>query len=93
MGGEGSMAFANQSLKQNRGLLRKRRFKDIKGLMKSHSKKTALEFKKIAPEELARIKTEIRLRAKKERKRAILIYALAVVIAIAIIFWGYKLLK
>lgn len=92
MGGEGSMAYANQSLKQNRRQLRKRRFKDLKDLMKSHSKKTTLEFKEIAPEELARIKSEIRLRAKKEGKKTILIYAFAVIIALILSFFIYQIL-
>lgn len=93
MGGEGSMSYANQSFKQNRRQLRKRRFKDLKDLMRAHSEKSTLEFKEIAPEELARTKNEIRLRAKKERKKAILIYALSVIIALALFFWVYQILK
>lgn len=85
MGGEGSMAQANQSLKLNRGQLRKRSFKDLKSLMMSQSGKTTLEFQKIDPEELSRIKSEIRLRAKKEQKKIILIYIISLIITIALI--------
>ena len=74
MGGEGSMAHANQSLKLNRSLLKKRNFRDRKDLMRSQSGKTIVEFDKIAPEELARIKSEIRLRAKKRQRKIIIVY-------------------
>ena len=68
------MAHANQSLKLNRSLLKKRNFRDRKDLMRSQSGKTIVEFDKIAPEELARIKSEIRLRAKKRQRKIIIVY-------------------
>ncbi len=85
MGGEGSMAQANQSLKLNRGQLKRRSFKDLKSLMMSQSGKTTLEFQQIAPEELSRIKNEIRFRAKKEQKKLILIYIISLIITITLI--------
>ena len=88
MGGEGSMAHAVVSSRENRKLLRRRKFKDTKALIKFHSGKTELEFKKVTPEELNRIKTNIRLRAKKEAKRITLIYFLvSLVLLILILFF------
>lgn len=86
MGGEGSMAQANQSLKLNRGQLRGRHFRDIKDLMKSYSGKTTLEFDKIAPEELLKIKQKIRLKAKKEKEKRIIAYIISTIVMIIIIF-------
>ena len=89
MGGEGSMAYANQSLKLNRGQLRGRSFRDMKDLMKSYSGKTTLEFDEIAPEELFKIKEKIRSKAKREQQKQFLVYvitAITTIIIISIIF-------
>lgn len=86
MGGEGSMAHANQSLKQNRSQLRKRKYKDRKDLLLSYSGKTVLEFKKIPPEELNQIKEEIRRRAKKEQKKLIVTVFVSILITALIFF-------
>ena len=61
MGGEGSMSSAITSLRNNRSLLKKRKFKDAKGLIINKSGKTELEFKSVTPEELERIKNQIRI--------------------------------
>lgn len=85
MGGEGSMSQANQSLRYNRGQIGRRKFKDIKDLIRAQSGKTIIEFEKIDPEELAGIKKEIRLKARKEQRKLILVYIISVLIT-AIIF-------
>ncbi len=85
MGGEGSMAAANQSLKQNRILLRKRKFRDTKDLMRSYSESSTLEFEKIAPEDLSRIKQEIRSKAKREQKKRIIAYLISTSITVGIL--------
>jgi len=85
MGGEGSMAHAVVSSRENRKLLKRRKFKDTKALMKFHSGKTELEFKEVTPEELKRIKADIRLRAKKEAKRITLIYFLVSLVLLTLI--------
>lgn len=87
MGGEGSMSHAVVSNRENRKLLKRRKFKDIKALMKFNSGKTELEFKKVPPEELKKIKSDIRLRAKKEARKNILINFLAVVIILIVILF------
>lgn len=47
MGGEGSMANAILSLKQNRSLLKKRNVRNLKDLLYNNAGKTELEFKKV----------------------------------------------
>lgn len=86
MGGEGSMSHANQSLKYNRGQLGKRSFKDLKELMRSGSGKTMIEFEKIDPVELGKIKARIREKAQKEKRKEILIFIISFLITATIIF-------
>ena len=90
MGGEGSMSQANQSLKYNRSQTGRRNFKDIKDLMRSSSGKTKIEFEKIDSKELERIKNDIRYRARKRRKKLIILY---VVISIIITITFYLILN
>ena len=85
MGGEGSMAHANQSLKLNRSQLRGRSFRDMKDLMKSYSGKTTLEFEKIDPEELIKVKELIRAKAKKEQQKQLAVYIITVIITLILI--------
>jgi len=91
MGGEGSMAYANQSLKQNRSQLKKRSFRDTKKLMKSYSGKSTLEFEQIDPKELLKIKKEIRLNAKKEYKKLLVVYIISgtITIILTLIIFNY----
>ena len=90
MGGEGSMAHAVVSSRENRKLLKRRKFKETKALMKYHSGKTELEFKQISPQELEGIKTDIRLRAKKAAKKLTIIYILTFLVVIILIFFLVK---
>lgn len=85
MGGEGSMSYANQSLRYNRGQLGKRKFRDIKDLLRAESGKTLIEFEKIEPSELEMIKKKIRLKARKEQKKMILVYMISTFITGAIL--------
>lgn len=85
MGGEGSMAQANQSLKQNRGQLRGRNFRDMKDLMRSYSGKTILEFEKIDPEELLKIKEKIRINSKRVQQKQVVLYIISVLITFTLI--------
>ena len=63
MGGGGAMSMANNSLKYNRSLTGKRKFKKAKDLIIKKSGKTKLEFKQVSALELAKIKRQIRLDA------------------------------
>ena len=77
MGGEGSMAGANISLKNNRsGLPSKKQggFKDSYSGA-SISKKEFIDIK-VSPEELQKIKTEIRQNAREEKKKQLIIFAI-----------------
>lgn len=67
-------------VRANRALVKKRKFKDIKQLLLETSGKTEVEFKQVSAEELARIKTEIRLKAYRKAQWEITIYGLCVLI-------------
>ncbi|MEM7485220.1 MAG: hypothetical protein AAF348_08425 [Bacteroidota bacterium] len=84
MGGEGSMASAILSLKQNRGLVRKRNIRELKDILYEKSGKTELEFKKVDAEELAKIKEKIRREAKINARNNIIRYAIAFVLSVGI---------
>lgn len=85
MGGEGSMAQANQSLKLNRSQLRGRHFRDNKDLMRSYSGKTTIAFEKIGAEELLKIKQAIRFKARKDKEKRIIAYIITALIMIILI--------
>ncbi len=86
MGGEGSMAYAIKSLKQNRALLKKRKFKDIKDLLRYETESTQVHFKKVRLTELFKIKQKIRKEAKQQKRMLAFIYAISVLLSIAFIF-------
>lgn len=79
------MAQANQSLKQNRGQLRGRNFRNMKDLMRSYSGKTILEFEKIDPEELLKIKEKIRINSKRVQQKQVVLYIISVLITLTLI--------
>ncbi|MBD3638734.1 MAG: hypothetical protein HUJ25_15380 [Crocinitomicaceae bacterium] len=86
MGGEGSMAGANISLKMNRkGLPSKRG-----GYRSNYDGKTlsSKEFvsKKVSPEKLAILKTQIREKARKERRNKTLIF-IGCMLVLSSLFW------
>ncbi|MBW8201871.1 hypothetical protein [Flagellimonas abyssi] len=85
MGGEGSMASAILSLKQNRSLLKKRNIRELKDLIYEKSDKTDLAFKEISPEELARIKEEIRMEAKLIARNEAILYSIVFVFALGLV--------
>lgn len=87
MGGEGSMSSANQSLKYNRGLLKRQKFKDIRNLYLQSSGKTKLEFKQVSPEELVLIKERIRTQHKKKVKREMIIFIFSIVVTITFFYF------
>tara|TARA_R110002074_G_scaffold167299_3_gene328401 strand:+ start:80083 stop:80367 length:285 start_codon:yes stop_codon:yes gene_type:complete len=90
MGGEGSMASAILSLKGNRSLLKKRKFRDLKDLLYEKSGSTELEFKKVSPSELAKIKDRIRKEAKSTARREILLYLLSFILTGITIYLIYR---
>ena len=87
MGGGGSMAMANNSLKYNKSLIGKRKFKDVKKMIFEQSGKTELEFKQISHLELSQIKREIRLKAKQRAKRnSILLLTITIILIIVLAY-------
>lgn len=91
MGGEGSMASAILSLKQNRALLKKRSVRELKDLLYEKSGKTEVEFKKVTPEELVRIKEEIRKDTRVNIRNEIIIYTISFVAVLVLFFLIYLL--
>lgn len=91
MGGEGSMASAIVSLKQNRALLKKRNIRNLKDLLYQKSGKTELEFKKVSAIELARIKDEIRKEARINARNEIILYLVSLVLVALFIFFIVQL--
>lgn len=91
MGGEGSMASAILSLKQNRALLKKRNVRELKDLLYEKSGKTELEFKNVSSKEMAQIKEEIRKEARITARKEVLIYLISLVTVAAIIYLIYLL--
>jgi hypothetical protein len=87
MGGEGCMASANHSLKQNRALLRKRKYREVKNLYLKSSGKTELEFKKISPEQLAIIKRKIRIRHKERVRNEIIVSIILIILTCGIFYF------
>lgn len=75
-------------IRNNRYLLKKPKFKDIKRLVIEFSGKTELEFKQVSAKELARIKESIRKEAKKTKQREIAIYGTcALMLFLPVIFF------
>ena len=70
MSGAGHMLHAIKSLKANRDLLKNKRSKNRGNL--SGDDKMQVEFKRVKPEELARIKASIREDAKKSQRKEVL---------------------
>ena len=71
MGGEGSMMAANNSLKNNRNLVAKR--KETKALSGSYANMKLAKFPKATPEELERIKKKIQSDNKQLRRKQFII--------------------
>lgn len=83
MGGEGSMMAANNSLKNNRDLVSKR--KERGGLTGSYSNVKLSEFPKATPEQLKEIKERMKREQKQTRKKQIF----AMLIIVLALFFLY----
>ncbi len=84
------MGSASQPMlvvKYNRALLKKRKLKEVKDLLMETSRKTEVEFKKVSSIELARIKTEIRHKARKEAKFQIALLLACLVVVTLFLYW------
>jgi len=90
MSGAGHMLHAIKSLKLNRDQLKNRRSKK-RNTSSSTDSITKVEFKKVSPEELEKIKAEIRSQAKKSRRKDLILLFGIICILIAIGVWLYRL--
>lgn len=87
MGGGGFAADAVNSMRANRLLRKKPKFKDVKNLVVETSGKTELEFKEVSPEELVQIKLEIRKKAREAAWRETVIFILCAIVVISSLYW------
>ncbi|GGK27109.1 hypothetical protein GCM10007962_21720 [Yeosuana aromativorans] len=85
MGGEGSMMAANNSLKNNRNLVAKR--KEKKALSGSYANLKLAKFPKATPEQLERIKKKIQSDNRQLRRKQIVIFGIIIVIIVSFIFY------
>lgn len=83
MGGEGSMMAANNSLKNNRSLLSKR--KEKKAFEGSYSNIKLKDFPKASKEDLIKIQEKIKTENKQMRKKQYIVFLLVLVIVVIII--------
>lgn len=88
MGGEGSMLYAIASLKMNRGMLKKRKIRELKDVLFEVSGKTEIEFKKLSNSELELIKKQIRVQAKKDAIWRILTYIIALILSVLLVWFA-----
>ena len=77
MGGEGSMMSANNSLKNNRSLLSKRKEKN--SLSGSYSNVELADFPEATPEQLERIKAKLQQEQKQIRKKQVILFSLTMI--------------
>jgi len=89
MSGAGHMLHTIKTLKQNRALLKNKRAMNKKGKASNSYSETKLEFKKVSPAELAKLKEEIRARARKSRIREIVIMGISFLIVIVLLYWMF----
>ena len=79
MGGEGSMAAANASLKLNRGQLAKQKVK--RAFEGSYANVEMKDFPKATPEQLESIKERIQLENKRKRTKHIFLLSISIIIS------------
>lgn len=85
MGGEGSMAAANVSLKNNRNQLAKRKNKNA--LSGSYANVKMKTFPEVSPEELIVIRKKIRKENKQVRLRQLIIFVIFILSFILFFFY------
>ncbi len=86
MGGEGSMMAANNSLKNNRNLISKR--KERGGLSGSYSNAKLAEFPEATPEQLNEIKERIIKQNRTHRVKQLIVFG--IIITVLILFFLYN---
>jgi len=82
-----TIAHAVKSLQENRALLKKRKFKDIKKLVHQESGKTELEFRQVSFAKMVVIKKEIRKKAKHARNVEMITYVSCTMVVLGFFYW------
>ena len=90
MGGAGHMLHAIKSLKMNRAQLKSRKSKHQKDLLGDGSGETKVEFKEVDPQELERIKSEIRAEARKSKLKEIILFIIIIAVILAFLFYAFS---
>lgn len=93
MGGAGHMQDMINKIKQNTALRASKR-RDKRSQKLSKSKTTKLEFKKVSPSELKKIKNKIRLSTKRERlKTNVLTLLIGLPVTIIVVYYTLLMIK
>lgn len=88
MGGEGAMMAANQSLKNNRSLVSKRKDRKL-SFVSASNKKTEYNLPKATPQKLQEIKLRMQRENRQRRVKQVVVLSLALTSIIsALIYFG-----
>ena len=89
--------WANLILKFNRSQLQKRKVRTLKDMLDASFKEEGLEFKKVSAKELESIKQKIRIQARQDAKKAVMISILSCILALILLwvlsYWIIALVK
>lgn len=83
MGGEGSMMHAVNSVKENRKLLKKRKFKSVDDVF-GKKDSTFLSFKKSSPKDILRVQKDMQLQKQRNLKIQVVSFLMTVLIILGI---------
>ena len=87
MSGAGHMLHAIKTMKQNRAMLKNRRSMKANGLNSSNYTEEKPIFKTVGPEELQRLKAEIRKEGDAVKKRDFIVTVVVITILLAIVVY------
>ena len=86
MGGEGSMMAANNSLKNTRSMLSKRKGKSL-GLIAKSNYKTEYNLPKAKPEDIKRLRDKLQQEQRLSRIKSIILFLVIFIILIVILIF------
>lgn len=86
MGGEGSMMAANNSLKNNRSMLSKRKGKSL-GLITKSNSKTEYNLPKAKPEDIKRLRDKLQQEQRLSRIKSIILFLVIFILLIALLIF------
>lgn len=86
------MSSANQSLKQNRALIRRSNHRSLKNLYLHEPERMGLTFKEVSPEQLVVIKNRIRLQHKLNARKDFIVTLVTIFLTVLSLYFLYMLL-